>query len=211
MHQAPAAADPLSTIQLVGLLEGIAGQPYMTDPVDQLTHALQAAAGALGAGADDELVLAAALHDIGRAVPVRLAYPGLPHELAGAAFARDRLTGRIAWLIEQHVPAKRYLVATDPAYRARLSPTSQVTLTRQSGPMSAQEAARFREHPWAADAVRLRRWDDDAKDPHGTGMPLPELLALFARWSAALASCPAVHPAGIAPGLRPPATVTIGR
>ena len=69
MHQAPAAADPLSTIQLVGLVEGIAGQPYKTDPVDQLTHALQAAAGALGRGADDELVLAAALHDIGRAVP----------------------------------------------------------------------------------------------------------------------------------------------
>ena len=29
--------------------------------------------------------------------------------------------------------------------------------------MSADDAARFARHRWAADAVALRRWDDEAK------------------------------------------------
>jgi pyridoxine 4-dehydrogenase len=178
------AGSLLSAGELASILRTIAGRPYLTEPVDQLTHALQTAAHALAAAADDELVLAAALHDIGKAPSVQEEHPGLPHELAGAAFARQRLTERIAWLIEQHVPAKRYLVATDPAYRARLSPASQLTLTRQDGPMPEQEAARFGQHPWAADAVRLRRWDDQAKDPRSPGIPLDDLLAVFTRWAA---------------------------
>jgi predicted HD phosphohydrolase len=187
MQQPPApdcaSASPLSGGELASILLGLAGCSHLTEPLDHLTHALQTAAQAIAAGADDELVLAAALHDVGKAAAVRQAYPGLPHELAGAAFARQRLTERIGWLIEQHVPAKRYLVATDPAYRARLSRTSQFALTRQGGPMSEEDIARFREPPWAADAVRLRRWDNQAKDPHCPGMPLDDLLALFARWA----------------------------
>jgi aryl-alcohol dehydrogenase-like predicted oxidoreductase/predicted HD phosphohydrolase len=178
------AVSLLSASELARILRAIAGRAYLTEPVDQLTHALQTAAHALAAGADDELVLAAALHDIGKAAPVQEEHPGLPHELAGAAFARQRLTERIAWLIEQHVPAKRYLVATDPAYRAQLSPASQITLARQGGPMTGEESTRFGQHLWAADAVRLRRWDDQAKDPHSSGLPLNDLLAVFARWAA---------------------------
>ncbi|MCP2354614.1 putative HD phosphohydrolase [Nonomuraea thailandensis] len=60
-------------------------------------HALQAAAHAVAAGADDELVLAAAFHDVGRAREVATRYRGLPHEQAGAAFARDHLTRRSVW------------------------------------------------------------------------------------------------------------------
>jgi predicted HD phosphohydrolase len=78
-------------------------------------------------------VLAAALHDIGRAEPVRTEFPGLPHEQAGAAFARDRVSEGVAWLIAQHVPAKRYLVAMDEAYFAQLSPESVRSLERQGG------------------------------------------------------------------------------
>jgi len=140
------AGSLLTPAELTRILQAIAGRPYLTEPVDQLTHALQTAAHALAAAADDELVLAAALHDIGKSPSVQNEHPGLPHELAGAAFARQRLTERIAWLIEQHVPAKRYLAATDPAYQAQLSPASQLTLTRQGGPMPQQEAARFGQH-----------------------------------------------------------------
>jgi pyridoxine 4-dehydrogenase len=188
MPQAPvpglAARSLLSVGELTSILDAIAGRPYMTEPVDQLTHALQTAAHAIAAGADDELVVAAALHDIGKAPVIQEMHPGLPHERAGAAFARQRLTERISWLIEQHVPAKRYLVATDPAYQAQLSPTSQLTLTRQGGPMSQLEATRFGQHPWAADAVRLRRWDDQAKDPDSSGILRADLLAVFTRWAA---------------------------
>jgi predicted HD phosphohydrolase len=62
-----------------------------------------------------------------------------------------------------HAAAKRYLCATEPAYHAMLSAGSQHTLTLQGGLMSAEEIARHAAHPWFADALRLRRWDDLAK------------------------------------------------
>ena len=40
-----------------------------------------------------------------------------------------------------------------------------VTLSVQGGPMSAAEAREFESSPYAASAVRVRRWDDQAKDP----------------------------------------------
>jgi len=39
------------------------------------------------------------------------------------------------------------------------------TLSVQGGPMSEAEARDFEALAYAADAVRVRRWDDEAKDP----------------------------------------------
>ncbi|GAA3369725.1 HD domain-containing protein [Streptomyces antimycoticus] len=178
-------AAPLTGEELTALVDGLAGLPYGGEAVDQRTHALQTAWLARDAGADDELVVAAALHDIGRARPVRAEHPGLPHEVAGAEFARRRVSERTAWVIAQHVPAKRYLVATDPAYHALLSPASIASLKVQGGPMDEHEAAEFAAHPLSADAVALRRWDDAAKDPDGPRLRMPDLLAAHARCVAA--------------------------
>jgi predicted HD phosphohydrolase len=167
--------------ELAALIEALADLPYGGEPVDQRTHALQTAAHAVAAGADDEIVVAAALHDIGRAREVATRYRGMPHESAGAEFAREHLTERIAWAIEQHVPAKRYLVAVDPAYHAGLSEASVRSLRVQGGPMTPEEAAEFEAHEWAEDAIALRRWDDAAKDPDGPLLPLEDLLDRHAR------------------------------
>jgi gamma-butyrobetaine dioxygenase len=175
----------LTSDELVDLIDGLAGLPYGGEAVDQRRHALQCAEQAVAAGADDELVLAAVLHDIGRAEPVRAEFPGLPHEQAGEAFARARVGEGVAWLIGQHVPAKRYLVAVDKAYFGQLSPASVRSLERQGGPMDTAEVAEFRSHPRAEDAVALRRWDEAAKDAEGPGLPIPELLSVFDRYRAA--------------------------
>lgn len=166
----------LTRDELAALIEGLADLPYGGEAVDQRTHALQAAAHAVEAGADDELVIAAALHDIGRARSVAARHRAMPHEQAGAAFARECLTERIAWVIEQHVPAKRYLVAVDPDYHAGLSAASVRSLRAQGGPMTPGEVAEFDAHPWAPDAIALRRWDDAAKDPSGPVLALDALL-----------------------------------
>jgi predicted HD phosphohydrolase len=174
--------------ELADLIEGLAGLPYGGEAVDQRTHALQTGWLAAQAGADDELVLAATLHDVGRAEPVRAAFPGLPHEESGAAFARarlgERVGARVAAVIALHVPAKRYLVATDPAYNALLSPASVESLRRQGGPMDAREVAEFDALPWASDALAVRRWDDAAKDPDGPVLDLAEVLAAHDRLTA---------------------------
>jgi predicted HD phosphohydrolase len=147
------------------------------DAVDELDHALQAAARAVEDGADDELVLAAALHD--------LAHSALFGEIATQHhdfFARDWLTPRfgerVGWLAGAHVAAKRYLVATDPDYVTMLSDVSVDSLHHQGG---AGIDATFVDHPWWADALRLRRYDDAAKDPHGAGLSVDDVVAVAER------------------------------
>src|ERR1700742_1200288 len=178
----------LTSDELAELIDALAGLPYGGEAVDRRRHALQCAGHAVAAGADDELVLAAALHDIGRAEPVRAQFPGLPHEQAGEAFARSQVGAGVAWLIGQHVPAKRYLVAVDEEYFGQLSPASVRSLERQGGPMSAAEGEQFRAHPRAEDAAALRRWDEAAKDADDPGLPMAELLRVFDRYRQARAS-----------------------
>jgi len=67
--------------------------------------------------------------------------------------------------VRLHVAAKRYLCATEPGYFGRLSPESVRTLALQGGPMTAAQAEAFEALPFARDAVAVRRWDDEAKDP----------------------------------------------
>jgi predicted HD phosphohydrolase len=63
-----------------------------------------------------------------------------------------------------------------------LSAESVRTLSRQGGPMTAEEAAAFEALPHARDAVAVRRWDDQAKDPEDT----PPSFAHFAELLGAL-------------------------
>jgi gamma-butyrobetaine dioxygenase len=66
--------------------------------------------------------------------------------------------------VRLHVAAKRFLVATEPDYAARLSAASVHTLRLQGGPMAPDEARDFAAHQFALDAVALRRLDEAAKD-----------------------------------------------
>jgi gamma-butyrobetaine dioxygenase len=145
------------------LLAAGAGTFDADEPVDNLEHALQAAGLAIADGADDELVVAALFHDVGYHRRLVERWPGLAHEEVGARFAAEVFGARVAWLIDQHVPAKRYLVATDADYAGALSPASSRSLEKQGGPMTSAEVEAFEAQPWALDAARLRRWDDRAK------------------------------------------------
>jgi gamma-butyrobetaine dioxygenase len=171
----------MTSNELRQLIDGLAGLPYGGEPVDQRQHALQAAAQAQAEGADGDLVLAALLHDIGRAEAVAQLYPGEGHDAAGEKFLRDVLGERIAWLVGSHAEAKRYLVTTQQTYAAMLTPASVRSLEVQGGRMTPDEVSRFEAHPWSRDAVRLRRWDDGAKDPGAPGADLDVLIEIYAR------------------------------
>ncbi|HEY2702982.1 MAG TPA: HD family phosphohydrolase [Candidatus Dormibacteraeota bacterium] len=160
------------------LLLRLAALPPMGEPVDQLAHAMQTAGQAIAAGADNALVVAAALHDIARLPEVAGECPRLPHEAAGARFCSAVLGARVAWLVGAHVLAKRVLVATEPAYAATLSVASTSSLTDQGGAATGSDLGRFTAHAWAADALSLRRWDDRAKVP---GAPTPQPADLLDR------------------------------
>lgn len=165
--------------RIVAALKAVEGIPYDTEPVDQLQHALQVAALAREAGRNSKVVVAALLHDVGRS-PVALSdlreseIEGEEHGTLAGIWLRPLVGERVAWLAEQHVPAKRHLVATDPAYERGLSDTSRRTLEAQGGPMSAGEVTEFERQPGWRDAADLRRWDDMGKAPGEQVPPLED-------------------------------------
>lgn len=130
-------------------------------PLTELDHALQCAAELERRRPDDvELQLAGLVHDIARSTG-----PAADHGRRGAAAVRPVLGERVAALVEAHIPAKRYLIATDPSYRAALSPVATETLAAQGGAFSAAEVAAFEALPYWREAVELRRADEAAKVP----------------------------------------------
>ena len=74
----------------------------------------------------------------------------------------------IAAPIALHVAAKRYLCSTDPSYYSKLSPKTKQSLAIQGAAMTPTELARFERGAYFKSAVRLRRWDDAAKEPKKT-------------------------------------------
>ncbi len=146
------------------------GQEHYEEEVTQMTHALQAAFQAREGGFSDELVTAALLHDIGHMLaddPVEANNPTVVndrHEERAADYLQDIFPDAVTEPIRLHVPAKRYLCTTDPAYYDDLSEASKKSYHLQGGPMSEEERAAFESHPFYREAVQLRIWDDRAKD-----------------------------------------------
>ena len=89
-----------------------------------------------------------------------------------------RFGERVGWLAGAHVAAKRYLVATDPDYAVTLSDVSVDSLHRQG---CAQVDPAFVDHPWWPDALRLRRYDDAAKDPRAEAASIDDVLVIAKR------------------------------
>ena len=136
--------------------------------VTQTSHGLQTALLAEAEGASPALIVAALLHDVGRIINPRdraLTDSGkdAKHEEVGRKYLEPWFGPEVTMPIKWHVAAKRYLVATDPAYAGRISPGSTRSLTGQGGLLTPEEAAAFLRQPYAAEGVRLRRWDDRAK------------------------------------------------
>ena len=144
------------------------GGAYFGERVTITEHCLQAAWFAQEERAPGHLVVAALLHDIGHlleAVPDDLAEwtTDAHHEEVGARWLAGRFGPGVSEPVRLHVPAKRYLCATDPHYFRQLSSASVHTLALQGGPMSAEDVARFEREPHYRAAVRVRRWDDQGK------------------------------------------------
>ncbi len=155
---------------IAGIFERRGAEDYLGEAVTMAEHMLQGAALAEREGASEDLVAAALLHDIGHFTSefgtmslgdTRDNY----HEESGAEVLAPFFPAVIVACVRLHVPAKRYLCATDKGYFNRLSEASKHTLSLQGGPMSADEVAAFEENPFYREAVRVRIWDDEGKKP----------------------------------------------
>ncbi len=169
--------------QVFGLYEQHGTVDYIGEPVSQIEHMSQAAQLAMAEGFDDEVVLAAFFHDIGHLCGQGGANMGgygvVSHERLGADYLRRAgFSERLARLVEYHVQAKRYLTFSQPDYFARLSEASRRTLAYQGGVMSAEEARTFEQDPLYAVSLRMRHWDEQAKQMQ---VPVLDLEVLKAK------------------------------
>ena len=149
-------SDPLRQ-ELLDIFVGRATKRYGLSAINQLQHALQAAA---HAEADDMI------HQLGENPAAR----GIDdvHEELGARWLAERFGPEVCEPVRLHVAAKRYLCTVESDYFGKLSPDSVRSLELQGGLMSADELEGFRANPYHAEAVRLRRYDEAAKDPRAT-------------------------------------------
>lgn len=159
------------------LFEIYGPRSYGSEAVTQMEHALQSAYLGEQEGASKELVVAAFLHDLGHMLGTNKGGDAQTtrknddlHQFVALPFLRPVFPSAVVEPIGMHVEAKRCLCAIDPTYHAGLSPQSVRSLEQQGGIHTPEQAAEFHQKPFAADALRLRRWDDLAKVP-GASMP----------------------------------------
>jgi gamma-butyrobetaine dioxygenase len=157
---------------------------YLGEPVSMSEHMLQSALAAAEDGAAPALIAAALLHDFGHLthdLPEDCAEQGIDsrHEDVGYAVLEAHFPPAVTEPIHLHVAAKRFLCAVDPPYRDALSPASQLSLELQGGPMTSGEVEQFERNLFYEDAVRLRRYDDQAKMPGVETPPLEHYRAVL--------------------------------
>ena len=171
----------MTAIDVVKLFR-TAGDDREGETVTHLEHALQCAALARRDRADDEVVVAALLHDVGHLWRAGVDEEAQHHGRRGGELLRPFVPARVAWLVEYHVLAKRYLCTVDPRYATRLSAASARSLAQQGATLGTEERLSLETQPWFADAVRIRRWADAAKVPGAVCPPLADYRTLLERW-----------------------------
>ncbi|MDN7425466.1 phosphohydrolase [Burkholderia sp. AU16741] len=159
---------------------------YSGEPVTQLEHALQSGLLAEESGADEALVAAAFLHDFGHLLNRQGDTPSARgiddlHQYYVLPFLRPLFADAVLEPIRLHVDAKRCLCRTVPGYFESLSPDSVRSLALQGGIFSDEEAVAFLRRPFAEDALRLRRWDDTAKEEGKMTPDLARYMEIVAR------------------------------
>jgi len=165
--------------EIFDLYEKHGAEEYAGEKVSQLEHMVQAAQLAMEGGYDDEVVLAAFLHDVGHLLPIQNAsesmggYGMMDHEKVGAVYLGKRgFSERMCKLIASHVNAKRYLTWKYPEYYNQLSGASKKTLEYQGGRMEDAEASAFEADALFDLYIQMRRWDEAAKVEH---LPVPDI------------------------------------
>ena len=126
-----------------------------------LEHSLQSATRAHRDGADEEMVVAALLHDIGD-----LLSPYNHSEMA-AAVLRPYVSEKTYWIVRHHGLFQSYYYAH-----------------HSGGDRNARDA--YRDHPWYQATVDFcERWDQSSFDPEYDSLPLeffePVVKRVFAR------------------------------
>ncbi|HEY0294307.1 MAG TPA: HD domain-containing protein [Bordetella sp.] len=167
--------------RITELFDGYGAAFYGSEAITQTEHALQCARLAEQAGEAPELIAAALLHDLGHLLQASSRIQDMRHQEVAAQALAPLMGPEVIEPIRLHVAAKRYLCAVDAAYYGTLSQASKDSLALQGGPFDDAGAEAFITQPHAEAAVRLRRYDDLAKEVDAATPPLSHYLPLVER------------------------------
>jgi len=149
--------------QIINLFESEGHHTY-GEGINQTEHGVQCAELAIRDGESSELVVSALLHDIGHLMATTdIAFGNYKHDSIGAEYLAPHFPPEVTEPIRLHAEAKRYLCAVEKGYLEDLSPASLDSLHHQGGLMNEAEQQAFLQEPYAQDAIKLRRWDDEGK------------------------------------------------
>jgi predicted HD phosphohydrolase len=126
-------------------------------PVSRLAHSLQAATRAQRDGADEELIVAALIHDVGdELAPYN-------HSEIAAAIIRPYVRAEVTWIVQQHGLFQNYYY-----------------VHHLGGDRQARDS--FRDHAWYPACVEFcARWDQCSFDPNYSSEPLSSFESLVRR------------------------------
>lgn len=188
LAQVPTMIDPdapvlKSPVDLFDVLDARFGYPHpdFYDPVSDYTfdgdvhqghHALQSAAVALNAGWNEEVVLAAFLHDYGKLIRRQ------QHSFFSAELIKPYVSEKVHWMVAQHFDVIAVLASDDERMKSTklVHPTQQmrdVWYNRQAfkdGPRVPNrvdlDLGSLVNHKWSAELAQVREADDWGRIPH---------------------------------------------
>lgn len=169
--------------KLMALYEKHGNKTY-GESITQVQHAVQAGKLAKSDGASKEVILGAFFHDVGHLLVNEVEESQRDdalyrHQMVGAEFMKKLgFSKLIVDIITKHVDSKRYLVAVDGDYFDTLSPASVESLGFQGGAMNQAEIAEFSSLPDFQIHLKIRHWDDLAKDINKTDSNMEPFFAM---------------------------------
>jgi predicted HD phosphohydrolase len=136
---------------------GQLGHSFSGYQVTRLHHSLQTATRALRDGADDELIAAALIHDVGDELAP------YSHQEIAAAILRPYVRAEVTWIVEHHALFQNYYYAH-----------------HLGGDRNARD--RFKDHPWYG-ACRdfCANWDQNSFDPEYPTEPIATFAPIIER------------------------------
>lgn len=126
-------------------------------PVSRLHHSLQTATRALRDGADEELIAAALIHDVGDELAP------YSHQEIAAAILRPYVRAEVTWIVEHHALFQNYYY-----------------VHHLGGDRNARD--RYKDHPWYG-ACRdfCANWDQNSFDPGYPTEPIGTFTPIIER------------------------------
>ena len=171
------------------------GHETYGEDVTALQHAVQCAMFAERDGADQALIIATLLHDVGHLVAdvqgserFDLETDDDDHEAIGGRLLAPLFGPDVAQPVALHVTAKRWRCRVEPAYHDALSDVSRATLKAQGGPLDDEGCRRFEAHPGFERARALRNWDEEGKIPNFDGVGFEHFVPMMRDQAASFAS-----------------------